>query len=459
MPRVTTQYLEARRAAILDAAVKCFAREGFQRATIPHIAEEAGLSTGAIYRYFSGKEEIVAAIAEAHRTPSEGELRSAMRRPDVPAAFEELITASFDDLRDPDEQRWRRITVQLWGEALHDERVMEIVRAGRDEPVDLIAKLIRRGQAEGVVRDDIDALAGAQMCASLFYGLVLQLASDPAVDVDRYVRAVRVTLNALLRSDARTDEAHHRDRRAFEELVVEAQRAPIVGWDFSWLAGRATEQRAPWGYSRLLAERMQRSATALDLETGGGEVLLDLPTVAPRTIATEGWAPMTATAAARLAHRGIPLVHAAPTGPLPFASDTFDLVSSRHPTSTPWVEVHRVLHPGGTFLTQQVGSQSMDELGSLFRGSSTGRRSLETTLLDALAAGLEIVRAEDAVPEAVFYDIGAVVYFLRMVVWIVPDFSVDAYRAQLEALHARIARDGSFRARAHRFLIEARKPG
>ncbi|MYV71439.1 SAM-dependent methyltransferase, partial [Streptomyces sp. SID2131] len=44
--------------------------------------------------------------------------------------------------------------------------------------------------------------------------------------------------------------------RTFEELVAEASGAPVDGWDFSWLDGRATERRPSWGYHRLLAERL-----------------------------------------------------------------------------------------------------------------------------------------------------------------------------------------------------------
>jgi hypothetical protein len=61
-------------------------------------------------------------------------------------------------------------------------------------------------------------------------------------------------------------------------------------------------------------------------------------------------------------------------------------------------------------------------------------------------------------PLTVFYDVGAVVYFLRLVVWIVDDFTVDRYRDRLVSLHERIQRDGPFVAHAARFLIEAEKP-
>jgi hypothetical protein len=124
-------------------------------------------------------------------------LRVKSDRP-VADVLRELLTASFGRLGDPDEQRWRRITVQLWSEALRDERVMQIVRTGRDEPIERIADLIRRGQTDGSISVDVDPLAAARVCASLFYGLVLQMASDPSVDVDGYVDAIRVTMETMI---------------------------------------------------------------------------------------------------------------------------------------------------------------------------------------------------------------------------------------------------------------------
>ena len=62
-------------------------------------------------------------------------------------------------------------------------------------------------------------------------------------------------------------------------------------------------------------------------------------------------------------------------------------------------------------------------------------------------------------PRTVFYDIGAVVFFLRLVVWTVPDFTVEKYRKELLVLHRRIERDGGFATSASRFLIEAVKAG
>src|SRR2546421_9201477 len=64
MPKVSEEHLEARRQQIVDAALACFARDGFHRATMQDICREAELSPGAIYRYFDGKDAIIEAIAD-----------------------------------------------------------------------------------------------------------------------------------------------------------------------------------------------------------------------------------------------------------------------------------------------------------------------------------------------------------------------------------------------------------
>jgi len=246
-----------------------------------------------------------------------------------------------------------------------------------------------------------------------------------------------------------------------EELIEEAEAAPIEGWDFSWLNGRATEERPRWGYSGLLAERAKEVSSLLDLQTGGGELLDQLPRLPPLTVATEGWEPNMRRAARRLHPRRAWVVAARDDRPtLPFGAGTFDLIVSRHPVVTPWDEVVRVLRPGGRYLSQQVGPHSMREVTEFFMGSqpATSPRSPELARGKAVTAGLRIEELKTERLRATFADVGAVVYFLRLVIWTVPDFSVEKYRDRLTAMHREITVNGPFVAHATRFLIEATKP-
>jgi len=190
MPRVDEGYLAARRRQIMDAAIACFARDGFHRTTMADIVAETGLSAGAIYRYFPAKEDIVAAIAAEHHAREAAVLTGAEEATEAGDVLRDLARVSLGRLADPAEQQWRRVTIQLWGEALRDDRVMRIVRSGLDEPIEIIAALLRRGQADGSVPAGIDPESAARVCAAIFQGLVLQQAWDPGLDIDGYIDAV-----------------------------------------------------------------------------------------------------------------------------------------------------------------------------------------------------------------------------------------------------------------------------
>ncbi|PXY28742.1 class I SAM-dependent methyltransferase [Prauserella flavalba] len=248
--------------------------------------------------------------------------------------------------------------------------------------------------------------------------------------------------------------------RSFDDLVVEAATAPVDGWDFSWLGGRATEQRPSWGYQRQLGRRLARASAALDVQTGGGEVLAGVPRFPPVLVATESWPPNVAAAARSLRPRGAVVVETTDEPPLPFAGAAFDLVTSRHPATVWWEEIARVLRPGGTYFAQHVGPGTMWELVEYFLGpqpEARRKRDPEREAADARAAGLEVVDVRSERLRVEFFDIGAVIWFLRKVIWTVPGFTVDAHLGRLRELHELIRRDGVFTAHSARTLIEARR--
>jgi SAM-dependent methyltransferase len=249
--------------------------------------------------------------------------------------------------------------------------------------------------------------------------------------------------------------------REFDDLVAEAEAVDVSGWDFSWLAGRASEERPSWGYQRLLAERLGAAQAALDVQTGGGEVLAGVPTFPPTMAATESWPPNVTRATELLHPRGVVVVADPDEPPLPFADASFDLVTSRHPATVWWPEIALVLRPGGTYFAQHVGPRSGAELYEYFLGpqaGAPGARHPDTETAEARSAGLEIVDVRMERLRLEFADIGAVVYFLRKVIWMVPGFTVDAYRDRLRELHEQIRTVGPFVAHSSRVLIEANKP-
>jgi SAM-dependent methyltransferase len=248
--------------------------------------------------------------------------------------------------------------------------------------------------------------------------------------------------------------------RTFEELVSEAEAADVTGWGFAWLDGRATEERPPWGYARLLAGRLAQVGSALDIDTGGGEVVSEAPVLPARMCVTESWPPNAQRARELLGPRGVEVHETDPHASFPFPDESFELVTARHPVSPHWPEIRRVLVPGGHYFAQHVGPASAFELIEFFLGPLREERlgrDPSREVARAEEAGLTVTDLRTARCRMEFFDIGAVVWVLRKCVWWVPDFSVERYRGKLLELDRLIRREGRFVAHSTRHLIDARR--
>lgn len=249
--------------------------------------------------------------------------------------------------------------------------------------------------------------------------------------------------------------------RSFDDLVTEAAAADVTGWGFDWLNDRATEQRPSWRYAKLLAGRLSRAPSGLDIDTGGGEVLAEASTLPPRMVVTESWPPNAQRARELLGPRGVQVVETIQDAPLPFANGSFALVTARHPVRPDWEQIRRVLAPGGSYLAQHVGPASAFELIEHFLGPLPAERSARDPQREAAAAqatGLLVTDLRTARCRMELFDIGAVVWILRKCVWWVPDFSVDKYHDALAALDAKMRRGEPMIAYSTRHLIEAQRP-
>jgi SAM-dependent methyltransferase len=210
-----------------------------------------------------------------------------------------------------------------------------------------------------------------------------------------------------------------------------------------------------------MRQRLANVSAALDIHTGGGEILAGAGPFPPTMAAVESWPPNAALATKLLHPRGVVVVATPDESLLPFTDEAFDLVTSRHLNTVCWTEIARVLRPGGTYLAQHVGPATVSELVEYFIGPQPelwAKRHPDTESTQARAAGLQIVEMRMERLRQEYFDIGAVIYFLRKVIWTVPDFTVQRYREQLQELHERIEADGPFVAHSTRVLVEARKP-
>ncbi len=246
--------------------------------------------------------------------------------------------------------------------------------------------------------------------------------------------------------------------RAFEELVAQAEAADVTGWGFDWLDDRATEERPPWGYARMLAEQLATVSSALGLDTGGGEVVNEAPVLPATMVVTEAWAPNVQRARKTLGPRAVQVIQTREGEPLPFSDGSFDLVTARHPIRPDWHEIRRVLRPGGRYFAQHVGPASAFELIEFFLGpcpDARQGRDPSHEAVEAREAGLTIDDLRTARCRMEFFDVGAVVWILRKCVWWVPNFTVDRYASQLAELDRQMRAGIPFVAHSTRHLIAA----
>jgi AcrR family transcriptional regulator len=197
VPKVGQEHLDARRRQIVDAAIACFARDGFHRATMQDICREAGLSAGAVYRYFASKDEIVEAIADERHAREAGFIERAEGSGGGIEGLRELGRAFFSSLADPDERRRRLLGVQVWAEALRNPAVHRLVMRGTERQIEEVAKLAREAQERGELDESLVPNGVARVMTALFQGFVLQQAWDERADVATYFETVEAMVDAL----------------------------------------------------------------------------------------------------------------------------------------------------------------------------------------------------------------------------------------------------------------------
>ncbi|MEM5774312.1 MAG: methyltransferase domain-containing protein [Anaerolineaceae bacterium] len=238
------------------------------------------------------------------------------------------------------------------------------------------------------------------------------------------------------------------------------EQEPFTGWDFSHLDGRMLEELPPWSYEKRAGELMRRARSLLDMGTGGGERLLSLQEYWPEKVTvTEDYPPNFRLARERLEPLGVRVtdVELSDDSPMPFADAEFDLVINRHSGCNAG-EVSRILEPGGIFLTKQVHGLWADDLLALFDIRPRWENGTPEYYVPMLeAAGMKIQDVQDWKGKFEFTDVGAVVYYLKAIPWMVPGFSVDTHLNYLFKLEDILQENGQLIFTARTFMIEAVK--
>lgn len=237
--------------------------------------------------------------------------------------------------------------------------------------------------------------------------------------------------------------------------------AHIHGWDFSHIEGRyvSKEDELPWNYNDILKKFITPDKVILDMDTGGGEFLLSLHHPYDKTSATEGYPPNVELCKKTLLPLGIDFREMNNYEKMPFEREKFDVIINRHGAYSA-DEIYRTLKPDGVFITQQVGEENDRELVELLlphtKKSFYGMNMINQKKVFE-QAGFTVLQTGEAFCPIRFYDIGALVWFARIIQWEFVDFSVDQCFDRLLEAQEILECNGYVEGMIHRYLIVAGK--
>lgn len=238
------------------------------------------------------------------------------------------------------------------------------------------------------------------------------------------------------------------------------EKYSFEGWDFSHINNRHSGENVPWDYRKIVESYMSDEKLMLDMGTGGGEFLLSLNPASGKTYATEAYLPNIQLSKKVLTPSGIEVREIKDDFHLPFEDNFFDIIINKHEAYC-LSEVNRILKPGGAFITQQVGEKNNRELSKYLMGKYVEKSCLPENLNKAIEEiktfGWNVVKQEEFFPRTYFYDVGAIVYYAKIIQWEFPGFSVERCFDKLVELEKIVEDKGYFEAVEHRYILVAEK--
>jgi AcrR family transcriptional regulator len=199
MPQVSDEYLARRRAEILTAAARCFARDGFHATSMDTIVAECGLSAGAVYRYFNSKDELIAAVIDSNLSTAD-ELFAHLLADDATPSPAQTVAAVIDAIMDRGTHHpvsgidTTRIAIQVWAESLRDPDTAARTQQTFRRFAQHYAEVARRWQAAGHLPTDADPTHVGAVLLGIVHAFITQRHLLPGTDPDHYLAAVHALL-------------------------------------------------------------------------------------------------------------------------------------------------------------------------------------------------------------------------------------------------------------------------
>jgi AcrR family transcriptional regulator len=175
MPRVTPEHSAARRQQILDAAHACFLRDGFHQTSMTDIQRESGLSAGAIYVYFKGKDEIILGIAFQILETVESLIPDEPIIDGTPVALADIVAVFLQRAEQLENDRHVfPIAIQIWAEAISNPRMRDQLIASLDVLRARLERLVERFKDHGIIPASVPAASITLAMIGIGQGFIVQ---------------------------------------------------------------------------------------------------------------------------------------------------------------------------------------------------------------------------------------------------------------------------------------------
>jgi len=238
--------------------------------------------------------------------------------------------------------------------------------------------------------------------------------------------------------------------------VISSRIGRRKGWDFSRM--NTSHPAMPWEYVSVVRSHLRATDTVIDIGTGGGERLLELSSDARQLLGVDPDPEMIGRARELAAGKGATSVHFE-TGTGAEVLEQFDVVIDRHAPFETKV-VHRLLRPGGRFVTQQVGEHNMKNVRDAFQLEANAFAPMSTEMF--VQAGFLVERFDEYDVDYVIRDMDSLVFWLQALDVAHSDFGGFDSEKDADAINrllsSSLTADGVV-TNEHRYLLLATKLG
>lgn len=196
-PKVPEEYMQIRRNQIIEAACKCFVEKGFHNTTMKDICKAANLSPGAVYNYFSSKEDIVTAFSEISMKRNVDIITTATTNSNNPLGkvMDAFFSMAEEYSKQPEFVKSAALDLDLFAESSRNDHIAKELYKNVEAILAPIIKLVKSRQHDGIYNSQLDPRAIASVLFVLFQGMELLIMVDPKIDINSYISVCKAIIH------------------------------------------------------------------------------------------------------------------------------------------------------------------------------------------------------------------------------------------------------------------------